>query len=680
MSLKPPSAAVKPYKHQAHGESREDPYYWLREKSNPEVIEYLEAENAYTDQEMAGTRALQDALFQEMKSRIQETDSSAPVQIDDYFYYARTEAKLEYPIYCRKRGSLEGEEEVLLDHNKLAQGKEHSEIGAFEVSPDHSLLAYSLDEDGSEKYTIYVKDLLNGELFDDVIPNTRGSIEWFNDSKTILYAKLNQLSMPGYVMRHRLGSDREADAELYHEKDDRFFLNMGKSRSKKYLFIMLASKQTSETYYLDADNVESEPTLIEARRDGHEYFVAHHDDIFYILTNYEAQNFRIMQTSVADPAQANWFEVVPHRADVTITELDVFAGYLVIYERSDVVKRVRVRDLESGEEHYIAFDEESYSVGGDANPNYNTKVLRFVYSSPVTPATVIDYDMKTRTRTIVKREAVLGDYDPSNYVVERLHAIAPDGTEVPVSVAYHKDTPIDGSAPCWLYGYGSYGLNTPPSFNKNRISLLDKGFVFAIAHIRGGEEKGRGWYLDGKYLNKKNTFTDYIAAAEHLITHSYSKAGKLVGYGGSAGGLLMGAVANMRPDLFGVIIANVPFVDALNTMSDPTIPLTVMEYEEWGNPDDKQYYEYIKSYSPYDNVVAQEYPHMLVLAGLNDPRVQYWEPAKWVAKLRAMKTDTNTLLLRTQMGHGHGGATGRYEYLKEIAFEYAFALRMLKCD
>lgn len=673
----PPVAQQIPKTFTDYGIVRDDPYYWLREKNNPEVISHLKAENKYTDHVMSDTEDLQEQLYLEMRARIKEDDTSAPVKIDNYFYYTRTEKDKEYPIYCRKEGSLDGEEEVLLDQNKLAKKMEHCDLGVFEVSPDHNLLAYSMDTDGSERHTIFVKDLQTGKLFSDRITNTYYALEWKNDSSSFVYTTLNETMRPHRAVLHTLGDEMKKDIELYREEDERFFVTLSKSKSKKFIFLEMESKVTTEVHFLDANSADSNFILVNAREQNHEYFVEHHKDSFYIRSNNEALNFKLMKAPITNPKKETWEEVIETREEVFLAGFEVFEQYLCIYELIDGVTNIRIRDLESGDEHSVAFDEEVYAAGSGGNPNFDSSTLRFVYSSFVTPQSVYDYEMDSREQTLVKQKDVLGGYDASQYVVKREYAEASDGEKIPISIAHKKGVDLNGTAPCWLQGYGSYGTVQSTGFNLNRISILDRGFVFAIAHIRGGGEKGRRWYENGKYLCKKNTFTDFITVAEFLVEKKYTSSSKLTACGRSAGGMLMGAVANEKPDLFKAIVADVPFVDVINTMSDPSIPLTVIEYEEWGNPNDQKYFEYIFSYSPYDNVKAQEYPHILVTAGLNDPRVHYWEPAKWVAKLRTLKTDENMLLLKTEMEQGHSGASGRFKFLREVAFEYAFALKAL---
>ena len=679
-TLTPPVATTDSKVDTVHGEARVDNYFWLREKSNPEVIAYLEAENKYTEAMMQHTEDFQEQLYQELLGRIKETDLSVPEKIDDYYYYTRTKEGKQYPIYCRKQGNLEAAEELLLDQNALSEGHEYLEVGVYKISPNHQLLAYSTDTTGGESYTLYIKDLNTGQLLADQIPNTYYSVEWASDNQTLFYTTLDAAKRPYKLYRHQLGSDPATDPLIYHETDESFFLDISKTRSKAYLLMELENINTSEVRYLEADQPTGDFNVVSPRQSELEYSVEHHGDQFFIVTNADAVNFKLMRASVNNPSRANWQEMIPHREAVKLDGVSAFQNHLVISEREDGLQKIRVRNLATDEEHAVAFPEPVYTVRQGRNPEFNTTTLRFNYASLVTPMSVFDYQMDARTRELKKQDEVLGGYDPSLYESERIFAKAADDTPVPISIIYKKGLTRDGGNPLLLYGYGSYGINSDPYFSSNRLSLLDRGFIYAIAHIRGGEEMGRAWYEKGKLLHKKNTFTDYIACAENLIAEKYTASDKLAIQGGSAGGLLMGAVTNMRPELFEIVVAKVPFVDVVNTMLDASIPLTVVEYDEWGNPNEKMFYDYIKSYSPYDNIEAKAYPHILVTAGLNDPRVHYWEPAKWTAKLRTLKTGDNRLLLKTEMGAGHGGPSGRYDYLKEMAFEYAFIFDLLGID
>ena len=672
----PPVARVVPRVETVHGELRVDDYFWLRDRRDPAVVAYLEAENRYTGWVMRHTEGLQEQLYQEMRGRIKETDLSVPERLDGYFYYNRTEAGGQYPIFCRRQGQR-GTEEILLDQNPLAAGHSYFRLGAREVSPDHRLLAYSVDTSGAEEFTLYIKDLATGELFAESIGNTSHGVAWANDSRTLFYTVLDEVHRPCRLYRHLLGTNPSEDVLVYSEEDASFFLDISRTRSHAYLLLDISSHSTSEVRFVSADRPDDPFRIVQPRAPGIEYTVAHHRDRFFITTNDTAPNFRLVQAAVATPGREHWSAVLPYRPEVKLDSTDAFKSHLVVYERASGLRQIRVLDLASGEEHLVSFPEPVYTVRAHDNPEFDTTLLRFTYTSLVTPNSVIDYDLAARSWTVRKQTEVLGGYDPSLYRSERLFATAPDGTAVPISLVYRIPLQLDGHRPLLLNGYGAYGLSYDPTFSSNTLTLLDRGFVVAIAHVRGGEEMGRAWYESGRLLNKRSSFTDFIAAAEYLIGTGYTSPGRLVISGGSAGGLLMGAVTNMRPELFRAVLAEVPFVDVVNTMLDASLPLTIIEYDEWGNPNDHAAYQYIRSYSPYDNVNAQNYPHMLVTAGLNDPRVAYWEPAKWTAKLRAKKTDGNRLLLRTNMGAGHGGASGRYDYLREIAFKYAFVLDVL---
>ncbi len=676
-NVEPPVANIKPHAQTLHGYTWVDNYHWLRERENPKVIDYLKAENKYTQSMTKHTRSLQSKLYKEMKSRIKETDLDVPVKKGGYYYYTKTIKGKQYPIHVRKLKSLDAKEEILLDPNKLARGKKYFRIGRFRVSPDHKLLAYSVDTAGSETYTVFIKNLESGKLLNDQIPNTYYSLEWGNDNHTLFYSTLDHAKRPFKIFRHILGHKAADDQWVYHEKDESYFVRLSKSRSQGFILMNLNSSITSEVHYLYADRPLSEFQVIAPRMHGVEYDVEHHGRYFYITTNQDAINFKLMRTPIKTPGRTHWEEVIAHRPDVKLDGVDAFAHHLAIYEREYGLKKLRIRPMGDHQEHYVTFPEPVYTFRATGNEEFNSDTIRYSYTSLVTPNSVIDYNMTTKRAELKKQDEVLGGYDPSRYTTQRIYATAPDGTKVPISLVYKNGLVRDGKNPALLYGYGSYGANMDPRFSSSRLSLLDRGFVYAIAHIRGGGDMGRPWYEDGKFLHKKNTFTDFIACAEHLIAEGFTTPKLLAIRGGSAGGLLMGAVTNMRPDLFNTVLAHVPFVDVINTMLDPTIPLTVIEYEEWGNPNDKTYYDYMMSYSPYDNIKAKNYPNMLITAGLNDPRVQYWEPAKWTAKLRTMKTDNNVLVLKTNMGAGHGGSSGRYDRIHEKAFEYAFMLDTL---
>jgi oligopeptidase B len=664
----PPVAKIVPHSMTVHGDTRIDNYFWLRDRKDPDTIAYLEAENAYTKEKLQHTEALQATLYAEMLGRIQQTDLSVPVKRDDYFYYTRTEQGKQYAIQCRKKGS--GAEEVLLDCNLLAEGHKYFRLGAFIASPNHRLLAYSVDFEGDEKYTVRVKNLDTGELFADEIPNTSSTLEWAADNATFFYTTLDEALRPYKVFRHALGV--KDDTLIYHEPDERFTVDLSSTRSRAYIFININSSLTSEIRYLPKDQPAGEFRVLLPRVFETEYDVTHRGDSFFIRTNDAAKGFRVVEAPVADPSKVNWKEIIPGRDGVTIESVSAFADYLVTEERHRGLTQIHIRDMHSGAQHSIEFPEPVYTADLGANAEFHTKLLRFHYTSLVTAASIYDYDMETRERELKKQQQVLGGYDPQQYQSERIHA-----GEVPISLVYKKGFVRDGRAPMLLYGYGSYGISIDPSFSSDRLSLLDRGFVYAIAHIRGGMDLGKPWHEAGRLLQKKNTFTDFITCAEKLIADKYTSPARLAIMGRSAGGLLVGAVVNLRADLFAAVIAGVPFVDSLNTALDPSLPLTIGEYEEFGDPGKPEFYEYMKSHAPYENVKAQAYPAMLVTAGLNDPRVSYWEPAKWVAKLRALKTNDRPLLLKTNMGSGHFGASGRYEYLKETALEYAFLLDVL---
>jgi oligopeptidase B len=656
--------------------TRTDDYYWLRDRENPEVISYLEAENAYTEAETAHLKALEEALFEEIKGRIKEDDSSVPYKEGDYFYYTRYEEDKEYPIYARKQGALDAEEQIMLDANVLADGHEYFAVRGREISANQDILAYSVDTVGRRIYTLQFKNLTTGEVLPEEIPEVTGNVAWASDNQTIFYTKQDLTTLRWYqIYRHVLGTDSVNDELVYEEKDDTFSSFVFRTKSKRYILIGSQQTLSSEYRYLDANDPSGTFQIIQPREENHEYNVDHYGDHFFIRTNDGAQNFRLVKTPVTATEKANWEEVIPHRADVLLENFEMFKDYLVLSERKDGLIRLRVRPWDGSGEHYIAFGEPAYLAYVETNPEFDTPVLRYGYTSMTTPNSVYDYHMATQDKTLMKQDEVLGDFDSARYTTERLYATARDGVQVPISLVYRTDLfEQNGTAPLLLYGYGSYGFSMDATFSSARLSLLDRGFVYAIAHIRGGQEMGRQWYEDGKLLKKKNTFTDFIDSGEYLVTEKYADPERLFAMGGSAGGLLVGAVINMRPDLFTGVVAAVPFVDVVTTMLDDAIPLTTSEYDEWGNPNDSTYYDYMLSYSPYDNVAAKDYPNLLVTTGLHDSQVQYWEPAKWVARLRAMKTDQNRLLLKTNMDAGHGGASGRYKRYRETAFQYAFLL------
>ncbi|MBA3946555.1 MAG: S9 family peptidase [Herpetosiphonaceae bacterium] len=678
MTAHPPIAPIVPHETTLHGETLVDNYFWLRDRSNPDVVAYLEAENQYLTDVIRPTEALQKQLYSELRGRIKEADRSVPVPHDGYLYYSRTEEGLQYPIFCRKRGDLEAVEEVLLDQNQLAAGHSYCRLGAYKVSPDHRTLAYSVDTSGSEQYTLFVKDLASGQFLSDQIPNTYYGVEWANDNHTIFYTVLDMAMRPYQLFRHTVGTASSFDMLVYHELDEAFFVDIAKTASKMFLLLALHSTTTSEVRFMPADEPQAPFKMIHPRQSGMEYSVEHHDDRFLIVTNDEALNFKLVEAPIATPEKAYWRELLAHRSAVLLDGIDVFHNHLVLYEREQGLKRIRITDPYGHDVRDVEFPEPVYTYVPGPNAEFNTNILRFTYSSLVTPDSIIDYDMQLGTWHLRKQDEIPSGYDPSLYASDRLIALAADGTAVPISLVYRKGLRRDHSNPTLLYGYGSYGITIDPAFSSRRLSLLDRGFIYAIAHIRGGSDLGRAWYDDGKLNHKQNTFTDFIACAEHLIAAGYTAPQHLAISGASAGGLLMGAVVNMRTDLWQAVIAKVPFVDVINTMSDPTLPLTVIEYEQWGNPNDPDTYHYLKSYSPYDNVAAKDYPNMLVTTGMNDPRVSYWEPAKWVARLRALKTGRRLLLLKTDMGSGHGGASGRFDALEETALEYAFLLNVIE--
>jgi len=679
--LEPPRAGRRPVSLVHHNDERVDEWYWLRDKDDPAVLAHLAAENAYTKEVLAHTEALQAELFDEFRARIQETDLSVPVKDGPFWYYSRTVEGLQYPIFCRKAGSLEAVEQVLLDQNALAEGHDFHAVGAMTVSPDHSLLAWSEDTAGDEAFTLRVRELATGVDLGDEIPNTYYGVEWGNDDRTIFYTVLDDAQRPWQLWRHTLGTDPRVDVLVHQEDDDHFHLSVDKTRSERFVVLSLSSMVTSESWVLEADEPTGPFRVIEPRRQGVEYSIDHHGERFFVVTNADgAVNFKLCEAPIDNPGQAQWRDVVAHREDVKLDGIDAFASHLLGYERAEGSTRLTVRRIADGHTHVVEQPETVSTIGGGGNPEFDTTTVRYGYQSMVTPGSLFAYDMDAQTRTLLKQQPVLGGYDPSVYETDRIWATAPDGVRVPITYVKRRDLDLDGTAPCLLYGYGSYEASTDPWFSSLRLSLLDRGFVFAVGHVRGGGELGRRWYEDGRLTNKRNTFTDFVACAEALISQGFSSPARLAIRGGSAGGLLVGAVVNMRPDLFGAVIAEVPFVDCLTTILDEDLPLSVLEWEEWGDPNSADVYHYMKSYSPYDNVATVDYPPMLVTGGLNDPRVSFWEPAKWVAKLRATKTGTNTLLLKTEMGAGHMGPSGRYEAWKEEAFVYAFLLDTLGVD
>ena len=660
-----------------HGGTLVDDYRWLREKSNPEVAQYLETENAYTDAIMKPTEPLQKKLYDEMVSHIKETDVNVPYKDGDYFYYSRVEAGKQYPIFARKKASLDAAEQITLDVNALAQGEKFMALGAYDVSEDGNLLAYSTDNTGFRQYRLHVRDLRSGKDLPDTAEKT-GSIVWASDNQTIFYTVEDAAKRHYRLYRHKLGTDSKNDDLVYEEKDERFNIGAEKSRSRKYILLVSASHTTSEFRYLDAGNPAGEWKLIAPREQDVEYYADHLGDSFYIRTNDKGRTFRLVAAPVSDPGKKNWKEIVPVRADVMLSDFEPFQDFYVLVERENGLPQLTIVDLASGAKQRIAYPEPIYTAFPQVNREFKTKFFRYSYQSLITPSSVFDYDVEKHTSTLLKQTEVPGGYDPSKYKSERVWANAKDGTRIPISVVYRKDLKKeDGSNPLYVSGYGSYGFSLPVTFSGNRLSLLDRGVVMAYVHIRGGGEMGKPWHDAGRMMNKMNTFTDFIACAEYLAANKYGARDRIAIEGGSAGGLLMGAVTNLRPDLFKVVLSHVPFVDVMNTMLDASLPLTVPEYEEWGNPNEKPAYDYMLKYSPYDNLKKGAYPAILVKTSFNDSQVMYWEPAKYVAKLRTLKTDNNVLILKTNMAAGHGGSSGRYDRFKEVAFDYAFLLTQL---
>ena len=673
--IKPPVCPINPHQIETHGDVRVDDYYWLNNREDAEVIKYLEAENDYSNSVMKDTESLQKRLYDEMLGRIKQDDSSVPYFLNGYWYYTVVQENKEYPVFCRKKDSLSNPEIVLLDVNALAEGKSFCQIGGLSVSPDNKKLAYAVDFVSRRIYTIYIKDLETGEISAQTITQTSGGATWANDNNTLFYTtKDSETLRSDKIFRYSIKTDKST--LVYHELDDTYNVYVRKPKSRQYLVISSHSTLTSEHQILAADNPEGSFTVFNKRERGIEHGIAHFNDSWYVLTNWEAPNFRLMQCGLTDTEKQHWKELVAHRPDTLLDGIELFNDFLVMEERHNALTHIRIRHISTGNEHYIKMDDPAYSCGTGTNPEFDSKILRFGYTSLTTPYSVFDYDMVTKEKELLKEQEVVGGYNKEEYVSERLFITARDGVDVPVSLVYKKGTVKDGKAPLLLYAYGSYGHSMDPHFSSYRLSLIDRGFIYAIAHIRGGEELGREWYESGKLLNKKNTFFDFIDCAKHLVKESYTSTKNLYAMGGSAGGLLMGAIINLEPKLWRGVVAQVPFVDVVTTMLDESIPLTTGEFDEWGNPKEETFYNYIKSYSPYDNVEAKDYPNMLVTTGLHDSQVQYWEPAKWVAKLRALKTDNNILLLKTEMDFGHGGASGRFERIKEIALDYAFLLKL----
>jgi oligopeptidase B len=675
--LVPPVAKIIPEKKTYQGKPYIDNYFWLRNKENPEVIKYLEAENKYTEAVMKPTENLQKDLYREMTARIKKSDTSVPEKIGNYYYYTRTEENKQYPIYCRKKDSLNNREEILLDQNQYSSGKNVYELGTFKVSPDHRYLAYSIDTKGDEAYTVYVKDLNTGRLLKDEIGNTFENIEWTNDNRSFYYVTLDKLYRPYRAYKHLLGTRAATDKLMYQENDDTFSLELSKTSSEAYILLKSYSSTTTEIRYIGAKDNTGGFKVFQTRKKGTEYFLEHHGGDFLVMTNQNAKNFKLLQVPVLEQYRNNSQELIPYNNLRTLVSLRVFKNYLAVFYRENGLMNLSITNFRTNKTNYLNFDEKDYFISPSDYKNYNSNIIRYNYSSFITPDSVYDYDMDKKTTLLLKREDVPGGYNRFNYQTERIFTRSADGTSVPVSLVYKKGMVKNGSNPLLLQGYGAYGDSKDPKFLAERLTLLNRGFIFAIAHVRGGGEMGKQWYENGKGINKKNSFNDFIGAAEHLINNGYTAKDRLVIYGRSAGGLLMGSVTTMRPDLFKAVIAEVPFVDLINTSMDPTLPLTVIEYDEWGNPNFKNTFNYMMSYSPYDNIKAVNYPNMLLTASLNDPWVGYWEPAKFVAKMRTLKTDKNLLLLKVDMEAGHGGASGILDQLRNRAFEYAYIFKVL---
>ena len=687
-SVKAPIATKISKKIETHGDVRIDNYFWMRlsdaqknaeqkDEQTTNVLDYLNAENDYYDQITAHSTDFQTSLFEEMKSRIKEDDESVPYKKDGYFYISRFEKGSQYPIYTRKKESLEAQEEIIFDVNKEAEGFDYFQLGGLNVSTNNKLIAFATDTVSRRQYFIRIKNLETGKIYDDIIENTTGGSVWANDNKTLFYTKKDPVTLRSFkVFKHILGTDVSEDVEVFHEKDETFNVSVTKTKSKKYIVVASYSTVSSEYQVLNANNTDDEFKIIQPRERDLEYSVSHFEDSFYILTNKDnATNFKLMKTSIDATEKENWVDVIPHRKETLLEDISIFKDYLVLEERTNGLNKIRIKRWDNSEVYYLPFDEETYTADAYSNPDFDTDILRYSYNSMTTPSSVIDFNMKDKSKEIKKEQEVLGGtFDKNNYKSKRIWATARDGKEVAISLVYRKDTELNENTPLLQYAYGSYGYTIPDGFSTTRLSLLDRGFVYALAHIRGSEYLGREWYEDGKLLHKKNTFTDFVDCSQFLIDNNYTSAKHLYAMGGSAGGLLMGAIVNMNPELYNGIIAAVPFVDVISTMLDETIPLTTGEFDEWGNPKEKEYYDYIKSYSPYDQVTAKDYPNMLVTTGLHDSQVQYWEPAKWVAKLRELKTNNSVLLLHTNMETGHGGASGRFDSLKETAKDYTFLL------
>lgn len=673
----PPKAKKIAKRLEIHDDVRIDDYYWLNDRDNQEVIDYLNAENTYCKEVMAHTSEFQTDLFEEMKSRIKKNDESVPYKFNGYWYYVKYEEGQDYPIYIRKKETLEAEEEVLFDCNEMAKPHNYFKLVGVSVSPDNTMVSFGIDTVGRRQYTLQVKHIPTGEILDDKVENTTGGSTWANDNKTIFYTLKNPKTLRAEkIYKHTLGTEASKDVLVYEEEDDTFGTVVYKSKSRKYIIISCYNTLTTEYRFLDANHPDGTFKIFHPRTRGLEYSIYHYENHFYVLTNADnATNFKLMKTDEAHTEKSNWVEVIGHREDVLLEDIDIFKAFLIISERENGLNKIRIKRWDNAEEYYLPFDNETYTAYTTTNVDFDTTTLRYAYNALTTPASLIDFDMISKSKTIMKEQQVLGGkFDKVNYVSERVWATAEDGTKIPISIVRHKDTPKSSETPLLLYAYGSYGSTIDPYFSSIRLSLLDRGFVYAIAHIRGGEYLGRNWYEEGKLKLKKNTFTDFVACSKYLIENGYTSAAHHYAMGGSAGGLLMGVIANTNPELYNGIIAQVPFVDVVTTMLDDSIPLTTGEYDEWGNPNNAEFYEYMKSYSPYDNIKTQEYPNMLITAGLHDSQVQYWEPAKWVAKLRTHNLGHSKIMMHTNMDAGHGGASGRFEALKEDALEYAFLL------
>ncbi len=672
-----PIAEKRPVNLEKHGDTRVDDYFWMRDRDHTEVLNYLEKENKYYHKMTTHTQDFQKSLFEEMKGRIKEDDASVPYKNNGYWYYRRFETGKDYPLYCRKRGSLESEEIVVFDNNEMAKDHAYFSQAGYAVSEDNTIAAYGVDTVSRRQYIIRFKNLITGELYPEEIKNTTGGAVWANDNKTVYYSRKDEETLrSNQIYKHILGTDPSSDELVFQEDDETFYTYVYKSKSKKYIIIGSDSTLTSEFRFAPAALGASDFRIFQKRTRGLEYTVSHYGNSFFIQTNKDkAYNFKLMKTPESKTTMDNWEDVIPHRNDVLLEDVEIFRDFLVVSERNNGLNQINIKSWDNCVDYYLPFDNETYDAYPTTNIDFNTCVLRYSYNALNTPSSVIDFNMETREKTILKEQEILGGFfDKSNYLMERTWATAQDGVQVPVSIVYHKDTKKDGRAPLLQYAYGSYGSTTDPSFSSIRLSLLDRGFIYAIAHVRGGEYLGRQWYEEGKLLKKKNTFTDFIDVSKHLINQNYTSAQHLYAYGGSAGGLLMGVIINTAPELYNGVIAAVPFVDVVTTMLDDTIPLTTGEYDEWGNPNEKEYYDYMKSYSPYDNAFAKAYPHVLVTTGYHDSQVQYWEPAKWVAKLRDTNTGEKNIFFHINMDAGHGGASGRFEALKEVAEEYAFLL------